>query len=96
MILFGTSAASLEEADFPFWDKCFRWEQTTKAAKKTLKKLLFSLKNVSCRFFRGLFLVFLAGLARNCSGSPRFSSGMPRMCRMSGHENGNSPARAAE
>jgi hypothetical protein len=58
--MLGSQAAErIEDADFPFWDWCFKSGQGKKAAKKTSRKLFFLGKNAwsgifQCGFAREL------------------------------------------
>jgi len=50
--MMGSQAAErIEDADFPFWDWCFKSGQGKKAAKKTSRKLFFSWKKCLERDF---------------------------------------------
>ncbi|KJX88292.1 hypothetical protein SY94_1633 [Agrobacterium tumefaciens] len=46
MVACGRLAGLGEDVDFPFWDECFRLEQSEKGGEKTSKKSHFSWKNL--------------------------------------------------
>ncbi|OMP73737.1 hypothetical protein BV900_02745 [Agrobacterium tumefaciens] len=51
--MMGSQAAErIEDADFPFWDWCFKSGQGKKAAKKTSRKLFFSWKKCLEQYFK--------------------------------------------